>query len=912
MREVAILQVEPINFHLRSDEQKKVTISAFQKFLNALDFPVQLLISTDSLNLDQYLGTLQEGVAPQFQELFRDFTDHLNSITGNLLNRSFYVVIPKKDNLAIQVEVCHTMLSNMNLRTRRLQDEEIKLLVASFSHDNYAEDQKSSLLPSIIRNNSTDLQIDANFVRCIVIKDYPRRVEEGFLDKLVTLNGNLFIALHIDPFPLDEQMIMLNRELQKQRADLWSMENQGTISPSLEIQFQDTRAVLEQIQKGTQKLFNLSVYILCKAGSKKELEFLSKKVESELNALMLVPTVPKFEQHLAFKSILPLGKNELRCERNVTTSALSAFFPFTSQFLDVDQSGILLGLNKNNIPIIKDIFKLYNANGVVLASSGGGKSYFTKLMIARQLLSGTKVMVVDPQAEYIELVKKFQGQLVTISRTSKTIINPLDLMGHPYDEKKLTLLELLPIMIGDMSEVQKAVMDRALTAVYDEAGITNNPRTWRRRPPIMGDVVRQLKRMSKTASKVEMDTYRSLINRLEMYVSGVFGFLNTQTNLNFNNQFVCFDIADLPTQVKPTIMFLVLDFVYMKMKQDRERKMLVIDEAWSLLERSEDEGYVFKIVKTCRKFNLGLLLITQDVGDLLRNDAGRALLNNSEYTLLLRQKPSIIKDVKDTFHLSGHESDRLLTATTGEGILIIANEHSEIKIIASPQEHEVITTNADELLARTQIVTEFEESPVDFGGGFFKRKDVTQEIAQELIERGYRSSLHIGLYGGRREEYLLKPPHNESCEHFFVVKVIEEHVKKFSDVQVNATNGADVVFTIGRKKIGVEVETGNLLRKVPKKLKEKVERNHKRYDEWFFVVTNVKRDKDKYTKLHHTLARREVPERIRSYFLSSENKKKKVKSANSNSRSRRRDTPKSRGIGTQRRPINIPPSRIIE
>ena len=105
-------------------------------------------------------------------------------------------------------------------------------------------------------------------------------------------------------------------------------------------------------------------------------------------------------------------------------------------------------------------------------------------------------------------------------------------------------------------------------------------------------------------------------------------------------------------------MFLILDYVYMKMKKDIERKILVIDEAWSLLERTEDESYIFKIVKTCRKFNLGLLLITQDVGDLLKNDAGKALLNNSEYTLLLRQKPSIIEQVQKTFQLSAQERER--------------------------------------------------------------------------------------------------------------------------------------------------------------------------------------------------------------------------------------------------------------
>ena len=202
----------------------------------------------------------------------------------------------------------------------------------------------------------------------------------------------------------------------------------------------------------------------------------------------------------------------------------------------MDETGILFGLNKNNIPIIKDIFKLNNANGIVLASSGGGKSYFSKLMISRLLVAGTKVLCIDPQREYTELVKHFSGELITLSRTSDTIINPLDLLGHEFDEKKLALLDLFHVMLGGTSEIQKAVLDRALTNIYAAKGITSDEKTWKRRPPIMDNLLQELKSMSRYATKIESETYRSLINRIEMYVSGVFKFLNRQTKLNFDNR----------------------------------------------------------------------------------------------------------------------------------------------------------------------------------------------------------------------------------------------------------------------------------------------------------------------------------------------------------------------------------------
>ena len=877
---ISIIKVEPLNFSLKNKEEKTLIISQFQKFLNSLDFPIQILITTDTLNLDTYLAKLEERVEAVSKEtqndytpILDDFKKHMQNIIQNqkLFNRSFYLVVPEKDNIGLEIQlgVCQGLLTSMNLDHNLLPESELNLLLRGFFHDLYQEVSSKSIAPELIINNKAELQFGNTFTRTIVIKGYPRSVEEGFLDKIITLNGCFDISLRIEPYAIETMMIMLNKELQKQRGDLWSMKQKDIINPSLEIKYDDTKKVLESLQKGDEKLFNISLYITCKAISLEELNLLSKKMESELNALLMIPERPLYVQHKAFRSVLPLGKDELGIKRNITTKGLSAFFPFTSQFLQVDESGILFGLNKNNIPLIKDIFKLYNANGVILASSGGGKSYFTKLMIARLLLNGTKVMVIDPQAEYTDLVERFQGQLITISRTSETIINPLDLMGHEYDEKKLTLLDLFPVMLGQTSEIQKAVLDRALTAIYTAKGITSNKETWRKEPPIMEDLVQELKQMSRDATQVEKETYRSLINRIEMYVSGVFSFLNRQTNLNFSNRFVCFNIGDMPNQVKPAVMFMILDYVYMKMKKDIERKILVVDEAWSLLQRTEDEGYIFKIVKTCRKFNLGLLLITQDVGDLLKNDAGKALLNNSEYTLLLRQKPSIIEQVEKTFQLSLQERERLLTAKTGEGILIISNEHTEIKIIASPEEHKVITTNADERLVKErekaqEPVVEFEKS-VDYSKGYFRRKDLAENEVADLLKHGYHLSSQIGLFGGRQEEYLLKQRYNESDEHFFVIKAIEEYLKKYVEkVELFVSSNADIIFEVQGKKVAIEVETGS---QHHSKIENKVQLLKKRFGEsWFFVVTDW-REKEKYAQFGQVYVRKEVPAILKKQYL---------------------------------------------
>jgi hypothetical protein len=482
----------------------------------------------------------------------------------------------------------------------------------------------------------------------------------------------------------------------------------------------------------------------------------------------------------------------------------------------------------------------------------------SKLLIARYLLTGTKVMVIDPQGEYRGLIQRFNGQRIDLSRKSETMINPLDLMGHDYSEKRLALMDLMPIMLGELTEPQKAFIDKALTEAYKSKGITDEPDTWNNEPPILQDVVNVLEVMEKRAIVLERSTIRSLINRLSLYTDGVFSFMNRHTNINFDNQFVCFDIGSMPKQVKPVIMFLVLDYVYMKMKENLERKLLVIDEAWSLLSRTEDASYIFEIVKTCRKFNLALFLINQEVEGMLESQAGKSVLANSAYTLLMRQKPAVIKAIQETFYLSQSERIFLLTANVGEGILLIDDEHSEIKIVASPEEHNLITTKPDELLEQADSSTKqslpnnvskqtlVAKKPVvninvDEHRRFYKHKDLTLPEIKYLIKKGYKQGTHLNILG-KRELYVLKPRRGESEGHFFLTYDIANYLRKFTDkVELFETTKPDIIFEINKTKYAVEIETGKVYTKDKKKLQAKVDTLNKDYGKnWFFALTNRK------------------------------------------------------------------------
>jgi type IV secretory pathway VirB4 component len=831
-------------------EEKEAIISSFQKFLNSLDFPTQILMNTEGIEINDYLSALESrSNKEKFGNILSGYEDFLKETINNkkIMNRVFYLVIPEQSDIKIQVDVCLERLSALNLRSVRLKTNEIHILISKM----FPESQEICL-----KNNIGYLKINEQFQRVIYASGYPRNVEAGFLDRIVSLLGDFNLSLHIKPYPIETMLVDINRELQKQRSDLYSMKLKGIINPSLEIQHSDTEHILSVLQKGEERLFNISLYITCKANSIEDLDMLTKKVEAELNSIMILPRVALFRMIQGFRSTAPLGVDELKSNRNITTSALSAFFPFTSQFLQADNSGVWLGLNKNNIPIIKDIFKLSNPNGVVLAQSGGGKSYFCKLLITRYLLNNTKVIIIDPQGEYKGLVNRFNGQIIDLSRDSQTLINPLDLMGHDYTEKRLSLMDLMPVMLGDLSEPQKAFLDKAITETYRTKGITMQKDTWSNKPPILEDLLFELQKLSRKATQIEQATLRSVINRLEMYISGVFSFLNRPTNIEFDRGLVCFDIGNMPKQIKPVVMFLVLDYVYMKMKSDIDRKILLIDEAWSLLSRTEDASYILEIVKTCRKFNMGLLLINQEVEDLFNSRAGKSVLANSAYTMLLRQRPSVMKNICDAFHLSHTEKEHLLTASIGEGLLIMEDDHSKIKVIASPEEHAIITTNADELLVQKTVVKkENKRQPevnVNLDKRFYKRKELNQDEIKFLLSQGYKEFSQKSIVSGKKENYILNPRHNESLNHMFMVYDVQQFLeKKGVKTEIYTTRMPDLMFNIHGKRYAIEVETGTVLRNL-KQMREKINQLNEITDEWFFLVTN-KRIVQKYRTYGKTI-----------------------------------------------------------
>ncbi len=874
---IAIIKVMPINFSIKHSDDQESIIKNFQKFLNSLDFEIQILIKSHPLNINNYFDSIKHSINKSYKSYYKEYEELIqDNITSRSINdKSFYIVIKESSNLEIQCNLCIERLRLMNIKATRLKDHELlKLLKGFFNYDNareYSADVSKNnylnylIAPNSIINKSNHLIIDKVYYRIIAAHGYPRSVNQGFLDKIISSNGNFDISIHIEPMSIESTIVYVNKELQKQRADLYALNQNKIYNSSLKLKYKDTKEILNELHKGSQKLFNISLYVMVKADNLQELDFLTKKLESELNSLLIIPKITNYQMTKALKSIMPYSKDFLKYQRNITTEALSAFFPFTSKFLDIDNNGILLGLNKNNIPIIKDIYSLGNSNGFILASSGFGKSFFAKLLIIRRLMLKTKVFVIDPQNEYTKLGMKFSAQIINISKDSKSIINPLDLMNHDYAEKRLSLIDLFNIMLGGITESQKPILDRAITSCYAKKGITKEENTWHRKPPILRDLLDELIDAEPTSGFTEKTSYQSLINKVSMYVDGVFSFMNQQTKIDFSKDFIVFNLDSLPKQVKPVIMFLILDYLYMKMHSDKDKKLLVIDEAWSLLNKVEEASYVFEIVKTSRKYNLALLLITQDVLDLVDSKAGNAILSNSSYTLLLSQKPAVINSIAKTFNLSDYEKDLLLTAKIGQGLIILDQEHSEINVISSKEEYDLITTNPNEPSVKTKVEIPTAKVNIDVSKRFYPKNSLTKDEIEFLLDHDYVISNCLVLGSNEYSEFLLKPNPSETSVHFYLVYSISAYIRSLASKVYCYSGNVDIVFiSSNNKTIGVVVESkGNITKSF---LVARVNYLVKNFDDYVIVFSDS-RYIEKFSKYCNCCSSVDVIKRIDSYFV---------------------------------------------
>ncbi len=556
--------------------------------------------------------------------------------------------------------------------------------------------------PSSIEIHSDYFRLGTKYGRTIYVYGYPRTLYTGWLSSIINIDEVLDISMYI--YPVDTGVIMknLSKKVTQLEASMNINSEKGKVrDPELEAAISDAEELRDQLQVGAEKFFRYGLYVTIYADSLDELQFVQHKIETIFGQQMVFSKVATSQQEQGMNSTMPQCTDQLQIRRNMNTGAISTSFPFTSADL-TQEKGILYGINMhNNGLVIFDRFSLENANMVVFAKSGAGKSFTVKLEALRSMMVGTEVLIIDPENEYQKLCDAVGGAYIRLSLNSDVRINPFDLpkvvdaedANDALRSNLVTLHGLFRLMLGSaagggaiLSPNEEADLDQALIDTYARAGITNDPLTHSSTPPTIINLFDTLLHMGGTGP--------SLAQRLRKYTTGTFaGIFSQQSNIDINNQMVVFNIRDLEDELRPVAMYIVLSHIWNITRAEQRRRLLLVDEAWQLMKYEDSANFLFSLAKRARKYYLGLTTITQDVEDFMSSKMGRAIVANSSMQLLLKQSSSAVDVLSDVFKLTDEERKRLSNFPVGQGLFFAGQNHVHIQIIASETEESLITTN---------------------------------------------------------------------------------------------------------------------------------------------------------------------------------------------------------------------------
>ncbi len=544
---------------------------------------------------------------------------------------------------------------------------------------------------------------------------FPRQVFTGWLSPIINLDEIIDISLYI--YPVESRVVLenLRKKVGQLEASYTINQEKGRVrDPGLEAAIQDAEELRDKLQVGEERFFRFGLYLTMYAGSLDELTQINRKIEGIFGQSLVYTKPATLQMEAGFNSTTPLASDQLQISRNMNTGAISTAFPFTSAELSRNE-GVLYGLNRhNNGLVLFDRFSLENANMVVFAKSGAGKSFAIKLEALRSLMMGAEIIVIDPENEYRTLSDAVGGSYLRLSLASSTRINPFDL-PQVFDQEEadnalqaniITLHGLLRLMMGGatvntntgatlttpLTPAEDADLDVAIINTYARAGITKDPLTHNATPPTMNDLYNTLASMTGNGP--------ALAQRLRKYTTGTFsGIFSEQSNVQLDNPFLVFNIRDLEDELRPVGMYIALNYIWNKVKSDKRKRILIVDEAWQLMKYDDSANFMFSLAKRARKYYLGLTTISQDVEDFLSSKMGRAVVSNSSLQLLLKQAPSAVDIIAETFKLTNEERNRLTQFPVGEGLFFAGLNHVIIRILASQTEAELISTSPQALAA---------------------------------------------------------------------------------------------------------------------------------------------------------------------------------------------------------------------
>lgn len=574
-------------------------------------------------------------------------------------------------------------------------------------------EMRDFVAPSSLEIESGQFRLGTRYARTYYVYGYPRQLFTGWLSSVINLDEEVDVSMFI--YPVESQVVLenLRKKVTQLEAGLQIDAEKGRVrDPGKQAAIVDAEQLRDSLQIGEERFFRFGLYITLYSSSLDELQYIEHKVETVLGQQLVYSKPATVQMEQGLNSTVPQFTDQLQVRRNMNTGALATSFPFTSADL-TQENGILYGINMhNNGLVLFDRFTLENANMVVFAKSGAGKSFAVKLEAVRSMMLGTEIVIIDPENEYEKLCDAVGGAYVRMSLNSTVRINPFDLPQVVDKEEAdnalranlITLHGLMRLMMGGaLNPVEEADLDQALIDTYTKAGITGDPLTHQTPPPTIGDLYETLLHMQGTGP--------SMAQRLRKYTTGTFaGIFSQQSNVNINNNMVVFNIRDLEDELRPVAMYIILNHIWNRTKSDRKKRNLIVDEAWQLLKYPDSANFMFSLAKRARKYYLGLTTISQDVEDMMSSPMGRAIVSNSSMQILLKQSTSAVDVLSSVFKLTSEESKRLSQFPVGQGLLFAGQNHVHVQIVASPTETSLITTNPEEIKKVQEVASRAQEA----------------------------------------------------------------------------------------------------------------------------------------------------------------------------------------------------------
>ncbi len=671
---------------LELDEPK---LGAFAGALNACDFPLQLLVRQHPPGLGKLkedLAAAQPGDLPPRTKAAADSTRRLLGELerrDGILDRRFYAVCEHERTGELRGLLARAGLSVHPLAGRQLR----MLLLASALGGAPREIDEDT--PTEVTVNRRDIRVGDGLMRSLHLGKWPRSLSPGFLQDLMATGAPMDLSLHLGPIPAAQAARTLEwQKVRFESAQSLSFKRGRSMSSEAEIALEDVMRLRDEVQRGRERLFHASLSITLHAKDEDSLKELTQRAMAHFAATLGKLDALPFRQREGLLATLPLALNAVAVWRTLDTSSLARLFPFSPPDLDT-RGGTLYGIDmRASSPVVYDPWDgtHLNANTAVLARSGSGKSFATKLGLLRGLCRGVTAYVIDPEGEYADMARAAGGRVLSPGVAGEGM-NPFVIDSGDPEELLLrigSLRRLIEVMIGEsLGAERRAALDHALAAYYAQP----------RERTGFGDFFTYLR------DDEEGDA--NLAKLLRPFATGSLRHLLTDEgdDLLTNEALVTvFDLRLLEPELRPAAAMVCTETVWAAAARDPKPRLLVVDEVWSIMQHPEGAAFMVSMAKRARKHRLGLQFITQDVQDLLSEDptraitghSGRALLQNAAFKLLLQQDAAAISTVGDAFDLPQDLQRWLLSCPRGDGLLLARGNRFPIRIEATPEEAELI------------------------------------------------------------------------------------------------------------------------------------------------------------------------------------------------------------------------------